>query len=184
MKQLLMRATSGNMSPDALERSIRNDRSTEMKLRRGIVGVSLVGIAVMGVVSLLQMGVVKHMPDPPVDEPHFDTDKVNTSKEAYSYGMPDAPLTIAAHAASLALAAAGPADRFEKRPWLPLLASALALPQAAIAAKYLFYQMPKVDKAWCPWCVVDALVHFATVALTLPEALKALRAATTELSAA
>lgn len=34
--------------------------------------------------------------------------------------------------------------------------------------------MPKVDKAWCPYCVVDALTHFATVALTIPEAAKAL----------
>ena len=173
MKQLLMQATSGDMEPQELRRSIQEGDSAEMGYRRAIVAVSLVGIAAMGIVSLLQTGVVKHLPDPPVDTPHFDTDKVNGSKEAYSYGMPDAPLTVAAHAASLAIAAAGPEDRYEKRPWLPLLATALALPQAAIAAKYLFYQMPKVDKAWCPYCVVDALMHFATVGLTIPETLKA-----------
>lgn len=32
-----------------------------------------------------------------------------------------------------------------------------------------------LDKAWCPCCIVDALTHFATVALTLPEALKSVR---------
>jgi len=38
----------------------------------------------------------------------------------------------------------------------PLVAGA----QATIAAKYLFYQMPKVDKAWCPYCIADAVTHF------------------------
>ena len=36
--------------------------------------------------------------------------------------------------------------------------------------------MPKVDKAWCPYCVVDALTHFATLGLAVPEALGAFRA--------
>lgn len=48
-------------------------------------------------------------------------------------------------------------------------------PQSAVAAKCLFHQMPKVDRAWCPWCIIDALTHFATLGLVLPEALKAAR---------
>lgn len=174
MKQLLMQATSGDTSPEELQQQIQGSDSKEMRYRRAIVGVSLVGIGAMAIVSLLQTGIVKHLPDPPVKKPHFDSDRVNSTKEAYSYGMPDGPLTLAAHSATLAIAAAGPPDRYRDRPWLPLLATALALPQAAIAAKYLFYQMPKVDKAWCPYCVTDALMHFATVALTIPESLKAL----------
>ena len=173
MKELLMQATSGDMSPEELQRQIQDSDAPEMNYRRGITAVSLVGIAAIGIVSLLQMGIVKHLPDPPVKKPHFDSDKVNSTKEAYSYGMPDGPLTIAAHATTIAIAAAGPPDRYKNRPWLPLLATAVALPQAAIAAKYLFYQMPKVDKAWCPYCVTDALMHFATVALTIPESIRA-----------
>ncbi len=175
MKTLLMQATSGDLSPAELKQSVRNPVDSDMTYRRAIIGVSLLGMASMAVVTLLQMGILRHLPDPQTSTPNFDTDKVNTSEEAFSYGMPDAPLTIAAHAASLAIAAAGPADRYERRPWLPVLATGLALPQAAIAAKYLFYQMPKVDKAWCPWCVFDALVHFATVALTIPETVKVIR---------
>ena len=174
MKELLMKATSGDMSPEELQQQMQNSDAPEMSYRRGITAVSLVGIAAIGIVSLLQMGIVKHLPDPPVKKPHFDSDKVNSTKEAYSYGMPDGPLTIAAHAATIAIAAAGPPDRYKNRPWLALLATAVALPQAAIAAKYLFYQMPKVDKAWCPYCVTDALMHFATVGLTIPETIKAL----------
>jgi uncharacterized membrane protein len=173
MRELMMKATSGDMSPQELSESIRNDDRREMQYRRGIVGLSLIGMAAMGIVSLLQTGIVKKLPDPKTKTPHFDTEKVNTSKEAYSYGMPDAPLVLVTHATNIAIAAAGPADRYENRSWLPIAAVGLALPQALMAAKYLFYQMPKVDKAWCPYCVVDALTHFATLALTLPEAARA-----------
>ena len=174
MKELLMQATSGDLEPDELATRIRNDRSPEMRYRRGIIGASLIGMAAMGIVTLLQTGIVRRLPDPPTDTPNFDTEKVNLSDEAFSYGMPDGALVLVTHAATVALAAAGPPDRYENRKWLPIMAAALALPQAAVAAKYLFYQMPKVDKAWCPYCVVDALTHFATVALTLPEAARAL----------
>lgn len=174
MKELLMEATSGGMSARELKDSVRHDERPEMRYRRGIVAVSLIGMAAMGIVSLLQTGIVKDLPDPKTKVPNFDTKKVNTSEEAYSYGMPDAPLVLVSHATNIAIAAAGPAGRYEDRPWLPLAALFTALPQAAIAAKYLFYQMPKVDKAWCPYCVVDALTHFTTVALTLPEAIRAL----------
>src|SRR3546814_7620512 len=104
----------------------------------------------------------------------FHSDKVNSSNEAYGYGMPDGPLTLAAHSANVVLAAAGPPERYQDRPWIPLLASMISGTQAAVAAKYLFYTMPKVDKAWCPYCITDALTHFATFALTLPETGKAL----------
>ncbi|HEY1228012.1 MAG TPA: hypothetical protein VGF26_11905, partial [Ramlibacter sp.] len=60
-------------------------------------------------------------------------------------------------------------------PGLPLRATLVAGAQANTAARYLFYTMPKVDKAWCPYCIVDALTHLATVALTLPEARRAVR---------
>lgn len=44
-----------------------------------------------------------------------------------------------------------------------------------MAAKYLFYDMPYVDEAWCPYCIADALTHFTTFGLTLPEAIAAVR---------
>ncbi len=109
MKTLLMQATSGDLTPAELKQSVRNPDDSDMTYRRAIIGVSLLGMASMAVVTLLQMGILRHLPDPQTSTPNFDTDKVNTSEEAFSYGMPDAPLTIAAHAASLAIAAAGPA---------------------------------------------------------------------------
>jgi uncharacterized membrane protein len=76
---------------------------------------------------------------------------------------------------NLLLASTGGTDRASRHPWLPLLATAIAAAQAGVAVKYLFYQMPKVDQAWCPYCIVDALAHFTHFGLTLPEAIEALR---------
>ena len=178
MKNPLMWATSGDLTPSDLRRAIQEDDGQDIALRRAITAVSLVGVASMAVVSLFQMGLVKHLPDPPVRRPRFESDQVNSSDEAYGYGMPDGPLTVFAHGANMSLAAAGPPDRWRNRPWLPILATLASAAQAAIAAKYLFYQMPKVEKAWCPYCILDALTHFATFGLTLPETVKAVRGLT------
>lgn len=82
-------------------------------------------------------------------------------------------MVILAHAVNLVLATTGGADRARRMPWLPLLAAALAGSQSAMAAKYLFYQMPVVDDAYCPYCIVDAFMHFATLGLVFPEAVDA-----------
>lgn len=173
--QTLLRETlSGDMPPRRLQWRMQHDRGRDMRLRRATVAVSLAGIASMGIVALYQTGVIRHLPDPPTRWPHFHSDKVNASEEAFGYGMPDGPITLVAHTVNLALAAAGPPGRARTRPWLPLLAAAVSAPQAAVAAKYLFHQMPYVDEAWCPYCVTDALMHFATLGLVAPEALHAL----------
>ena len=175
MKNPLMWATSGDLSPSDLRRALQEGGGQDLALRRAITAVSLVGVASMAVVSLFQMGAIKHLPDPPTRRPKWRSDRINSSDEAYGYGMPDAPLTVFAHGANMTLAAAGPPDRWRNRPWLPILATAASFAQAAVAAKYLFHQMPRVEKAWCPYCIVDALTHFATLALTVPETVKAVR---------
>lgn len=170
-----MVAISRRMGEDSSELRgyIQDSGEFEMQMRRGVVVVSLVGIAAMAMTTLLQTGVVRNLPDPKVG--NFDTKRVNLSEEAYSYGGPDSPVTIAAHAGNLVFASMGGSDRAERHPWLPIAAGVAAAAQAAVAAKYLFYQMPKVDRAWCPYCIADALTHFATVALVLPEAARAIR---------
>jgi len=159
--------------PQSLRRYIQESDDPEMRLRRGVVAVSLVGVGAMALTTLLQTGLVKNLPDPPVG--NFHTKKVNSSDEAYSYGGPDSPLTIVTHGVNMVLASLGGRDRARRQPWLPIMVTLAAAAQASVAAKYLFYQMPKVDKAWCPYCILDALTHFATVGLTLPETVRALR---------
>ncbi len=159
--------------PQSLRRYIQESDDPEMRLRRGVVAVSLIGVGAMALTTLLQMGLVRDLPDPPAG--NFHTKKVNSSDEAYSFGGPDSPLTIVAHGVNMVLAALGGRDRAGRQPWLPILGTLAAAGPAVVAAKYLFYQMPKVDKAWCPYCILDALAHFATLGLTLPETAKAVR---------
>lgn len=158
-------------STEELRRDARHDHSPAMNRRRGVVAVSLAGIGAMALTSMLQMGMVRRLPDPPIRR--FRTKRVNLSDEAFGYGGPDSPIVILMHAVNMVLATTGGADRTERAPWLPLLAGALAGAQASMAAKYLFYQMPYVDEAYCPYCIADAFAHFATLGLVLPEAVEA-----------
>lgn len=139
--------------------------------RRAVIGLSLLGIASMAATSLLQTGVLKHLPDPPL--PGFDSDKVNLSRTAYPFGMPDGTLALVSYALNLPLAAFGPADRAVAQPWLPLLGTTKAAADALVAGWY-FYQMPTREKAWCAYCVTAALASFAILGLSLPEAKRAL----------
>jgi uncharacterized membrane protein len=158
-------------SPQELRRDARTDRSPHMRRRRATVAVSLLGIASMAFTTMLQMGMVRRLPDPPIRR--FNTKRVNLSEEAFSYGGPDSPIVILMHAINMVLATTGGADRARHHPVLPILAASLAGAQSAMAAKYLFYQMPYVDEAYCPYCIVDAFTHFATLGLVLPEAVQA-----------
>lgn len=159
--------------PDELRHDLRDTNEPGILLRRALIGVSLLGIASMGIVTLFQTGAVKHLPDPPIKG--FDSDKVNSSDTAFGWGMPDAPLSIVSHAVNIALATIGTADRYRSQPWVPLLAAASAAPSAAVSAKYLFYQMPVEEKGWCPYCITDALTHIASFGFTLWEAGRAVK---------
>lgn len=136
------------------------------------MALSLIGMASMAAVTLYQTCLIRHLPDPSLRR--FDSDRVNASDTAYQYGVPDGTLTLAGHATNAVMATFGGACRAAEQPWAPIAASSKAGLEAAIAAKYVFYQMPVVEKKWCGYCIVDALMHIGTFALTLPEAAKAI----------
>ncbi len=149
-------------------------RSSEPFLpqRRGIVGLSLLGIASMAATTLLQTGIIKHLPDPPLRS--FRSDKVNLSPEAYPLGVPDGPIALVSYALNLPLAAAGTADRATELPWIPILAAAKASVDA-LAALWYFYQMPAREKAWCIYCITAQLASLGVLALSIPEARRAVQ---------
>lgn len=153
--------------PAVLRRDLRGQHGPELLLRRMIVGMSLIGTACMAITTLFQMGMVKHLKDPPIEG--FDSDKVNASDLAYGWGMPDSPLSIGSHAAAIALAAVGAADRAKTQPAVPLAATIVAAPAAFTAARYLFHDMPVRERGWCPYCIVDGLAHLAVFGFTLWE---------------
>ena len=163
----------GGERPEVLRHDLRGGaRTPELLLRRAIVGMSLIGTACMAITTLFQMGMVEHLPDPPIEG--FASDDVNASNLAYGWGMPDSPLSIASHAAAIAIAAVGGIDRADRQPWLPLAATVVAAPAALTASRYLFHDMPVREKGWCPYCIVDALAHIAVFGFTLWESKNAL----------
>ena len=161
------------MKPEELSEQLRNGTGELLRRRRGIVGLALTAAGSMGVVSLFQTGIIKHLPDPPL--PYMDSDKVDAAGEAYAMlGTPDAALGLGSYAATLGLAAMGGEDRATESPWIPLALVAKVLFDAAQAGKLTMDQWTK-HRAFCIWCLVAAGATFATVPLALPEARIALR---------
>lgn len=165
--------TIAGLKPQQLREELQQGQTGDLRRRRAIIGCSLVGMAAMAAVSLLQTGVVKHLPDPPLES--FDSDKVNSSDTAYMLGVPDGTLSLASLAANIPIAAFGGADRASQQPLIPLIAAGKAAVEAVVAGWY-FYQMPTKEKHWCGYCITGALANLAIFALTLPEARQALSA--------
>src|SRR5439155_15911003 len=141
--------------------------------RRGIVSLSMLASASMGIIALYQTGLIKHLPEPPL--PRLDADKVDASAEAYEkLATPDAILGLGSYSATMALAAMGGKDRLEEMPWVPLALAAKVAFDVANAAKLSVDQWTK-HKAFCFWCLLAATATFAMVPLVIPEAIAAAR---------
>lgn len=163
-------ALGTGLSVGELRSQLQNSTQADMRRRRAIILTSLVGMTSMGLVSLLQTGILRHLPDPPLDS--FDSGKVNSSDTAYALGAPDGTLSLAGLGLNLPLAGFGGVARSEQAPYVPL-AAAVKSGIEAVAAGWYFYQMPAKEKKWCAYCIAGAIANAAIFALSLPEAIKA-----------
>ncbi len=94
------------MTSDLLGKELREGSGEFLSRRRVIVALSLANVASMGLIALYQVGVIAHVPEPPL--PGFDADRVNGSADAYAIlETPDAILGLGSYAATMALAAMG-----------------------------------------------------------------------------
>jgi uncharacterized membrane protein len=75
---------------------------------------------------------------------------------------------------NLPLAGFGGVSRAERTPYVPIAAAVKSGVEAAAAGWY-FYQMPVKEKKWCAYCIAGAITNVAVFALTVPEAVRALR---------
>lgn len=138
---------------------IRKDTRKSTENRRTIAALAAVGLVDFGLISLLQMGYFKKLPDIPGKI--FDTVKVNTSKDAVILGMPDGVISLGAYALTMFLAMAG--IRFRKKSrLLDLALSGVVVGQALGAAQYM-YKMSFVQKKVCVYCVAGAAINFASL---------------------
>lgn len=156
-----------------LSRELRLDHGEYLPQRRRVAALSMVSLGMMGIISLYQMGVIRHLPDPPL--PMMDSDKVDAAPEAYrKLRTPDAVLGLVSYSATLTLAAMGSANRAREQPLIPLALAGKAVADAAQAAKLTWSQWAE-HKAFCFYCLTAAAATFAVLPAVVPEAREALR---------
>ena len=81
------------MKAATLSRALRHASDPFLARRRAIAALSLTAIGAMGLISLYQLGLIRHLPEPPL--PYFDADKVDAAPEADQYlAMPDGVLGL------------------------------------------------------------------------------------------
>lgn len=142
----------------------------DLLLRRGVIGLSLLSLAVMIPVTLRQTGVIHRLPALPGD----DDDDALMEEEAFELGVPEGPIRISSLASNIMLAATGGRDRAQETPWIPLLAAGKALAAAALSIKY-FYKTSRGEERPSPYFAVSSIASLCIAALTIPEAISALR---------
>ncbi len=129
---------------------------------------ALAAMGSLSVVTAYQMGLLRHLPEPPLG--FFDADHVDASGEAYHYlKTPDGALGLASYATTLVLAGMGSARRAEERPWVPLaLAAKVGLD--AVSGLYLTVEQASKHRKFCSWCLVASVLSLAMVPQVVPEA--------------
>ena len=153
---------------ERVSRDLRTGSGDLLRRRRRAGALSLSSMASLGVVTAYQLGLFRHLPEPPVGV--FDADRVDASGEAYQFlKTPDGALGLASYAATLALVGMGSARRAQERPWVPI---ALAVKVAADVASSVFLTAEQVSRhrRLCSWCVGAAATSVAMVPQVVPEA--------------
>ncbi len=159
---------SSSTSAEAVSDGLRRGASTSLTRRRRTAALALGAITAFVPVAAYQTGLMRHLPDPPL--PGLDSDAVDASGEAYNlYNTPDAALGIGSYAATLALAAMGPADRANSNPWLPLALAAKVAFDAA-GALYLTAEQLTKHKRLCTYCTAASVLTLAMIPQVLPDA--------------
>ena len=156
-------------TPGELSRYLRTGTDPAMRRRRWIVGLSLVGAAMGKVVTAYQTGIVRHLPDPPGP---FDADRVDASDYAFRRAQsPDGPMMVLTYALTAWLAAAGGPDR---RPALPVLLALKTVGDLGVDLQ-LAREEWRENRALCSYCQLATVASAVSVALAVPDAVRALR---------
>ncbi len=168
-----VRPTSGGVGRDTSDAAesasdaLRRFDDDFLTRRRRVGGLSLGAMASLGVVAAYQMGLIRHVAEPPVSL--FDADRVDASGEAYQYlKTPDAALGLASYAATLVLAGTR-ADRTPEQ--IPLLSLLLGAKVAAdaLGGLYLTLEQGTKHRRFCSWCLTSAVLSVAMVPQVVPE---------------
>jgi uncharacterized membrane protein len=161
------------MKPSELSKELREGQSPFLQARRTLVALSFLGVAIGKIVSLYQIGIIKHLPDPPLDV--FDSDKVDASDYAYKrFATPDAFLMVLTYGTTAWLAGAGREDRAEKTPlWVQLMFGKIALD---IGTNLMLAREEWAEnKKLCFYCQSATVLSILSLIVAWPEFKKSIR---------
>lgn len=160
------------LPPARLSRELRTGTSPDVQRRRWAIGLSFAGLVAGIAVTAYQAGIVRRLPDI-LPGAVFDAEKVDASDYAYKrLQTPDGAQMLVTYALTIALAAAGGEDRAQAQPALALAATAKAAFDVATCLKLAQEEWAENHKL-CSWCQVATLASVATLAVLLPEAVRA-----------
>ena len=154
--------------PKEIRNDLRNGDSEDLD-RRKVVLLSALGLADFTLISLLQAGVIRRLPDIPYREV-FDTNGINTSKTSYTMGVPDAVVSTVMLTMKTALATAGGSEKASRKPVLDILLGAVSLGHA-LGAGAMTYNMVFIKKKICVYCATGAGLIFSIAAVIAPTAI-------------
>jgi uncharacterized membrane protein len=157
------------MKPGEIRDVLRTEQSEDIDRRRKTVLLSAIGIADFSLISLLQSGVIKRLPDIPYPEV-FDTNGINTSKTSYAMGAPDAIISTVMLALKMALATAGGSEKASRKPIFDILLGGVTLGHSFGAAQMTYNMLFKKKKV-CIYCLTGAALIFSTAAVIAPTVL-------------
>jgi uncharacterized membrane protein len=154
---------------ESVSRRFRFGKEVGQDRQRATVISALAATSALGVVGCYQLGLIRHLPDPPLSV--FDSDTVDASGEAYVIGhAPDGFLGAASAAATAALAVWGGPGAHRSR-LVRVLTAAKAVGDAS-GALMLFVEQLQTHRKLCSWCTAASIAHLVTVPLTLPDAFR------------
>lgn len=149
-----------------IRNELRHGQSPSLNRRRKIGLLSAIGLIDFAIISLYQIGVIRHLPDLPARI--FDSDTVNASEKAYKMHLPDGTTGTALYATNLMLCSFGGSNKTGRSPWLSA-ALGLTVAGGALGALDYLFDMTFKQKKVCLYCVTGAAVNFLMVPLAWKE---------------
>jgi uncharacterized membrane protein len=158
------------MKAEEIRDVLRTEQSEDIDRRRKVALLSAIGIVDFTIISLLQSGVIRKLPDLPY-RAVFDTNGINTSKTSYGMGVPDATMSTVMHALEMALATAGGSQKASRKPVFDILLGGVVLGHA-LGAVRMTYNMFFRKKKICLYCLTGAALIFSSATIIAPGVLR------------
>lgn len=149
---------------------LREGSDPDLRRRRAVVGLSLLGMAAGQVVAAYQTGLLRHLPDPPGP---FSSDRVDASDYAYRrMQTADGLMMVVTYGLTALLAGTGGPDRPSTRPLLPVLMGAKLAADVATTV-VLGREEWRENRAFCAYCQAATVASLASLAVAVPEVRRA-----------